>query len=258
MPTNNTHPRYAGISDSRKSWAIRHFPSLRSTQPINISIIRQPPQYLDSPWNLRLQKFVGNQTFSVRTIYPTYQYQHLTKPPPPSISTVANGLWNLTLHPHPARNEWMTEGLVCGKSFDQVKEETVADYLNQTAEPDETVRDSQIKRNASIDGIESGVFTFLPRDYPWLPPVTAWSTPSVTTDKAQACRDTRCPYLKIRLTKLSLNSLLDKFPPHSFLLKMVYVMIYIIIHTYTIPRIFMYLGENSISIGNRLVSFTNG
>ena len=80
---------------------------------------------------------------------------------PPIITTVTDGLQNLTLHPHPQRNEWMTGCLVCGKSYDQVIEETVADYLNQTAQPGETVRERQIKRNAFIDGIQSGVFTFI-------------------------------------------------------------------------------------------------
>ena len=58
---------------------------------------------------------------------------------PPIITTVTDGLQNLTLHPHPQRNEWVTGCLVCGKSYDQVVEETVADYLNQTAQPGETV-----------------------------------------------------------------------------------------------------------------------
>ena len=66
------------------------------------------------------------------------------------------------MHPHPQRNEWVTGCLVCGKSYDQIIEETVADYLNQTAQPGETVRERQIKRNAFIDGIQSGFFTFLP------------------------------------------------------------------------------------------------
>ena len=66
---------------------------------------------------------------------------------------------NLTLHPHSQRNEWVTGCLICGKSYDQVIEETVADYLNQTAQPGETVRERQIKTNAFIDGIQSGVFT---------------------------------------------------------------------------------------------------
>ena len=55
----------------------------------------------------------------------------------------------------------MTGCLVCGKSYDQVIEETVADYLNQTAQPGDTVRDRQIKRNAFTDGIQSGLFTLL-------------------------------------------------------------------------------------------------
>ena len=81
---------------------------------------------------------------------------------PPIITIVTDGLQNLTVHPHPQRNEWVTGCLVCGKSYDQVIEGTVADYLNQTAKPSETVRERQIKRNAYIDGIQSGVFTFLP------------------------------------------------------------------------------------------------
>ena len=81
---------------------------------------------------------------------------------PPNITTVSDELRNMTLHPHPQRNEWVTGCLVCGKSFDQVIEETTADYLNQTAQSGETVGERQIKRNAFMDGIQSGVFTFLP------------------------------------------------------------------------------------------------
>ena len=68
----------------------------------------------------------------------------------------------MTLHPHPQRNEGVTGCLVCRKSYDQFIEETVAGYLNQSAQPGEKVRERQIKRNASIDGIQSGVFNFLP------------------------------------------------------------------------------------------------
>ena len=81
---------------------------------------------------------------------------------PPNITTVTDGLQNLTLHPHPQRNEWVTGCLICEKSYDQVIEETVADYLNQTAQPSETVWERQIERNAFIDGIQSGVFNFIP------------------------------------------------------------------------------------------------
>ena len=48
------------------------------------------------------------------------------------------------------------------KSYDQFIEETVADYLNQTAQSSGTVREHQVKKSAFIDGIQSGVFTFLP------------------------------------------------------------------------------------------------
>ena len=68
----------------------------------------------------------------------------------------------MTLHPHPQRNEWVTGCLVCGKSYDEIVEETVADCLDQTAQPGETIRERQIKRNAFIDGNQIGVFTFVP------------------------------------------------------------------------------------------------
>ena len=74
---------------------------------------------------------------------------------------MANGLQKLTLHPHPARHEWVTGRLVCGKTYDHVIEETDANYLNQTTQPGETVRERQIKRNAFIVGIQNGVFNFL-------------------------------------------------------------------------------------------------
>ena len=67
---------------------------------------------------------------------------------------MANGLQKLTLHSHSARNEWVTGYLVCGKSYDLVIEETVADYLNQTAQTGETLGERQNKRNAVIDGIQ--------------------------------------------------------------------------------------------------------
>ena len=92
--------------------------------------------------------------------YPTTQPP--PPPPPPNIIAVADELRNLTLHPHPHRNETVISCLVCGKSYDQVIEETVADYLDQTSQPGETVRERQIKRKALIDGVKSGVFTFIP------------------------------------------------------------------------------------------------
>ena len=78
------------------------------------------------------------------------------------MSAVADGLQSLTLQPHPERKEWVTGSMVCEKSYDQVIEENVADYLNQTAQLGETVRDRQIKRNASIDGIQGCSIHFSP------------------------------------------------------------------------------------------------
>ena len=59
-------------------------------------------------------------------------------------------------------NEWVPGCLFCGKFYDQVIDEAVADYLNQTAQPGETVRERQIKKKCFIDSIHGGVFTFLP------------------------------------------------------------------------------------------------
>ena len=81
---------------------------------------------------------------------------------PPNIITLADGLHDMTLHPHPQHNEWSTGCLVCGKSYSQVIEETVADYLHNTTQPGETVRERQIKRNAFIEGIQCSAFIFLP------------------------------------------------------------------------------------------------
>ena len=96
----------------------------------------------------------------------------------PNIIAVTDELNNLTLHPHPQRNEWVKGCLVCGKSYDQVIEETVADYLDQTAQAVETVRERQIKRNAFIDGPQSTIM-----------------------DKTRARRDTLCPYLKTKTNR---------------------------------------------------------
>ena len=67
----------------------------------------------------------------------------------------------MTLHPHPQRNEWVTGCLVSRKFYDQVIEETVADFLNETTQPGETVRERQIEEISFIVGIQRGVFTFL-------------------------------------------------------------------------------------------------
>ena len=145
--------------------------------------------------------------------------------PPPNIVAVADELRNLTLHPHPHRNQTVTSCLVCEKLYDQVVEETVADYLDQTSKPGETVRERQIKRNAFIDGVQSGVFTFSPWECRRLPPVTAVSTPLITTGRTQSHRATLCPYLMTKIIELSFHKPLDK-NPHHFEAIFLYILIY--------------------------------
>ena len=60
-------------------------------------------------------------------------------------------------------NAHVTGCVVCAKPYEHVIEETVADYLRQTIEPGENVRDRIVKRSAFLGDLHSGVFTFLPR-----------------------------------------------------------------------------------------------
>ena len=92
---------------------------------------------------------------------------------PLNILAVADGLQNLALHPHQARKEWVTGCSVYGKPNDQVTKETIADYLNQTAQPGETVRERQIKKMLSLMEFRVAFSLLSPRECPKLPPVTA-------------------------------------------------------------------------------------
>ena len=81
----------------------------------------------------------------------------------PTVSTVTEGPEDMALHGHIESHTYVTGCLFCGKPFKQVIEEAVADYLHQTAEPRETVRDTILERKAIIDGLQSGVFISIPR-----------------------------------------------------------------------------------------------
>ena len=68
------------------------------------------------------------------------------------------------MHPHPQHNECVTGCLVCRKSYDQVIEETVAEDLNQTAQPGETVRErenakSNVMFSLTVFRVESSHFS---------------------------------------------------------------------------------------------------
>ena len=134
-------------------------PYTPNRQPIPIQLCQQITPIPDTPASPTPKNCGQSDLFRPYDIpnQPSSSLSHN----PPIIRTVTDRLQNLTLHPHPQRNEWVTGCLICGKSYDQVIEETAANYLNQTAQPGETVRERQIKRNASIDGIQSGVFIFI-------------------------------------------------------------------------------------------------
>ena len=51
----------------------------------------------------------------------------------------------------------------CGKPYEQVIGQTAANYLYQTAQPHETLRERLIKRRGFIDELQCGVLTFIPR-----------------------------------------------------------------------------------------------
>ena len=72
-------------------------------------------------------------------------------------------LQELALHAHSEVEEETPGCLMCGKSYDQVIEETTANYLHETAEPGKTIRERHFKRQAFITGLQSGVRAFIPR-----------------------------------------------------------------------------------------------
>ena len=107
----------------------------RRKQPIQLYELLQPVP--DTPESPPLEDQGPRDMFRTYNLPNPSKSASYAKPPPPSpnISTVANGLQNLTLHPHPVRNEWVTGCLVCGKSYEKFIEETAADYLDQQAQP---------------------------------------------------------------------------------------------------------------------------
>ena len=79
------------------------------------------------------------------------------------ISTLIEGLQDMSLHAHIEANAHLTGCLFCGKTYEQVIGKAVAHYLHQTSEPGKTVKDKALKRMAFVGGLQGGVFTFVPR-----------------------------------------------------------------------------------------------
>ena len=94
----------------------------------------------------------GSNEPSSSTIYPLRE-----------ISTIPQELRNLTLRAHMQDDANITGCLVCGKPYEQVIDDTAADYLYQTAQTHETIRERLLKHRAFTDGLQCGVFTFLLR-----------------------------------------------------------------------------------------------
>ena len=81
--------------------------------------------------------------------------------PLPTVFTVIEGLQDMSLHAQIETNADVTGCLVCGNPYEQVIGEAVADYLHQSAEPRETVRDMALKRKVFLDGLQSGTASAL-------------------------------------------------------------------------------------------------
>ena len=69
----------------------------------------------------------------------------------------------MTLQTHIETNAHVTGCLFCGKPYEQLIEEAVSDYLHQTTEPGEAVRDGDLKGRVVLNGLQSDVFTFVVR-----------------------------------------------------------------------------------------------
>ena len=102
----------------------------------------------------------------------------------------------MTLLAHLEQNAYFTGYLVCRKPYDQVIEETKGDDLHRTAEQGESVRETQPRRNAFLDGLQRGVFTFVPGDCRRLPTETPGHTQLTLRVPARARKLIRCPYSK--------------------------------------------------------------
>ena len=62
--------------------------------------------------------------------------------------------------------KYTSASIVCGKSYDQMLKETVADYQICSAEYGETIEGRHRKRQSSLAGLEFSAVTFIPRGVP--------------------------------------------------------------------------------------------
>ena len=104
MPAKNTHPRYAWITDWRKSWATRHIPSPRYSKRIVTNYIKQHPHYHESSWWITKYDIAptsatqrtGDRVFSLRKIlWPSHRRNCCRLSQPDSIAR-----WDSTRTPN--------------------------------------------------------------------------------------------------------------------------------------------------------------
>ena len=70
-------------------------------------------------------------------------------------------LQELALRGHSAVEKRTSGSIVCGKLYEQVIEETTSDFLQQTADPGEIIREQHLKRPAIIAGLQYGIIAFI-------------------------------------------------------------------------------------------------
>ena len=91
-------------------------PYTPNRHPIPLQLRQQTTTIPDTPESLTPENCGQSDIFPPHDI--PQQPSSIPLNNPPNITSVSNELRNMTLHPHPQRNEWVTGCLVCGKSYD--------------------------------------------------------------------------------------------------------------------------------------------
>ena len=89
-------------------------PYTPNRHPIPLQLCQQITPIPDTPESPTPENRGQSDIFRPYNILNEPSSTIINNPPPPNITTVVDGLQNLTLHPHPQRNECVTGCLVCG------------------------------------------------------------------------------------------------------------------------------------------------
>ena len=99
---------------------------------------------------------------------PTYSPRDCSLPPQSSqqlpLSSHIQGI-NVRMASHCGQPNTAQYGdcIVCGRSYEQIKETAVLDYLDNTTHPGETYVESLKRRDAYLAGMDQGTVLFIPR-----------------------------------------------------------------------------------------------